>query len=115
MPRSLSSPFTISDLYVHLPNYVQQIAGVIAQLGLADLVKFGLAWQCCSMNSLHSSAAVCEPQGADEVPCCCCARDLKLDNTLLTNTTPPMIKLCDFGFAKAWENHEDANMHTHIG
>ena len=40
---------------------------------------------------------------------------LSWTNTLLTNTTPPMIKLCDFGFAKAWENHEDANMHTHIG
>jgi serine/threonine protein kinase len=55
------------------------------------------------------------PQGPDLVPCSCCARDLKLDNTLLANGTPPMIKLCDFGFAKAWENHEDANMHTHIG
>ncbi len=31
----------------------------------------------------------------------CCARDLKLDNTLLTDGTPPMIKLCDFGFAKS--------------
>ena len=55
------------------------------------------------------------PQGPDFMPCSCCARDLKLDNTLLANGTPPMIKLCDFGFAKAWENHEDANMHTHIG
>ena len=45
----------------------------------------------------------------------CCARDLKLDNTLLTDGTPPMIKLCDFGFAKRWENNEEANMHTHIG
>ncbi len=45
----------------------------------------------------------------------CCARDLKLDNTLLTDGNPPMIKLCDFGFAKRWENNEEANMHTHIG
>ena len=45
----------------------------------------------------------------------CCARDLKLDNTLLTDGTPPMIKLCDFGFAKSWEKNEGANMHTHIG
>ncbi|CAL5218912.1 g658 [Coccomyxa viridis] len=42
-------------------------------------------------------------------------RDLKLDNTLLTDGNPPMIKLCDFGFAKRWENNEEANMHTHIG
>lgn len=40
-------------------------------------------------------------------------RDLKLDNTLLDNSDPPMLKLCDFGFAKTWT--EDANMFTHIG
>ncbi|KAK9916166.1 hypothetical protein WJX75_009636 [Coccomyxa subellipsoidea] len=42
-------------------------------------------------------------------------RDLKLDNTLLDMTKPPMLKLCDFGFAKTWESNEDANMYTHIG
>lgn len=41
-------------------------------------------------------------------------RDLKLDNTLLDNSEPPMIKLCDFGFAKTWAG-DDANMMTHIG
>lgn len=40
-------------------------------------------------------------------------RDLKLDNTLLDDSDPPMLKLCDFGFAKTWT--EDANMFTHIG
>lgn len=40
-------------------------------------------------------------------------RDLKLDNTLLDSSNPPFIKICDFGFAKNFE--EDANMHTHIG
>jgi hypothetical protein len=30
-------------------------------------------------------------------------------------TKPPMLKLCDFGFAKTWESNEDANMYTHIG
>ena len=44
-----------------------------------------------------------------------CHRDLKLDNTLLDMTKPPMLKLCDFGFAKTWESYEDANMYTHIG
>lgn len=29
-------------------------------------------------------------------------RDLKLDNTLLTSHNPPMVKLCDFGFARGW-------------
>ncbi|EIE25720.1 kinase-like protein [Coccomyxa subellipsoidea C-169] len=42
-------------------------------------------------------------------------RDLKLDNTLLDLTKPPMLKLCDFGFAKTWESNEEANMYTHIG
>lgn len=40
-------------------------------------------------------------------------RDLKLDNTLLDSSNPPFIKICDFGFAKNFD--EDANMHTHIG
>lgn len=30
-------------------------------------------------------------------------------------TKPPMVKLCDFGFAKTWESNEEANMYTHIG
>ncbi|PNH05264.1 Serine/threonine-protein kinase SRK2E [Tetrabaena socialis] len=30
-------------------------------------------------------------------------RDLKLDNTLLDNHEPPWLKLCDFGFAKHWQ------------
>ena len=42
-------------------------------------------------------------------------RDLKLDNTLLDSSSPPMLKLCDFGFAKTWEENEEANMYTHIG
>lgn len=45
----------------------------------------------------------------------CCGRDLKLDNTLLDKGNPPVLKLCDFGFAKTWEGNEEANMYTHIG
>ncbi|KAK9843746.1 hypothetical protein WJX81_004818 [Elliptochloris bilobata] len=44
---------------------------------------------------------------------CVAHRDLKLDNTLLDDSNPPVIKLCDFGFAKTWT--DDANMYTHIG
>lgn len=44
---------------------------------------------------------------------CVAHRDLKLDNTLLDGSEPPMLKLCDFGFAKTWT--EGANMFTHIG
>jgi len=40
-------------------------------------------------------------------------RDLKLDNTLLDNSDPPLIKICDFGFAKNFE--ENSNMFTQIG
>ncbi len=40
-------------------------------------------------------------------------RDLKLDNTLLDSSHPPLIKICDFGFAKTWS--EEANMFTQIG
>lgn len=40
-------------------------------------------------------------------------RDLKLDNTLLDDSKPPIIKICDFGFAKTWS--EEANMYTQIG
>ncbi|BDA43928.1 Serine/threonine-protein kinase SRK2H [Coccomyxa sp. Obi] len=41
-------------------------------------------------------------------------RDLKLDNTLLSDDEPPLIKLCDFGFARQWEG-QGAQMYTHIG
>ena len=41
-------------------------------------------------------------------------RDLKLDNTLLDGKRPGRVKLCDFGFAKQWEQ-ENRNMFTHIG
>ncbi|MEW5300496.1 MAG: hypothetical protein WDW36_003426 [Sanguina aurantia] len=37
-------------------------------------------------------------------------RDLKLDNTLLDEHTPPRLKLCDFGFAKHW--NMSSNMDT---
>ena len=40
-------------------------------------------------------------------------RDLKLDNTLLDGSNPPLLKLCDFGFAKKWEGAGD--MYTYIG
>ena len=39
-------------------------------------------------------------------------RDLKLDNVVLDDNAPPRLKLCDFGFAKQWE--EEANMHTMV-
>lgn len=44
---------------------------------------------------------------------CVAHRDLKLDNTLLDDSNPAVIKLCDFGFAKKWT--DDVNMYTHIG
>ncbi len=43
----------------------------------------------------------------------CLCRDLKLDNTLLCKGDPPIVKLCDFGFAKDWVDPMD--MQTHIG
>lgn len=49
----------------------------------------------------------------DYMVCLCLARDLKLDNTLLSDDEPPLIKLCDFGFAR--EMQADVLMFTHIG
>ena len=37
-------------------------------------------------------------------------RDLKLDNLLLDGSSPPIVKLCDFGFAKSWKEDEK-NLH----
>lgn len=39
-------------------------------------------------------------------------RDLKLDNIVLDGHKPPWIKVCDFGFAKNWD--EEANMFTQV-
>ena len=44
---------------------------------------------------------------------CVTDRDLKLDNTLLSKDNPPLIKLCDFGFARGWG--EDSHFTTVIG
>jgi serine/threonine protein kinase len=45
-----------------------------------------------------------------------CFRDLKLDNTLLEDSPsgPAYVRICDFGFAKAWTAATD-NMKTAIG
>ena len=44
----------------------------------------------------------------------CLHRDLKLDNTLLSDDNPPLLKLCDFGFARKWDEGQ-SQMFTHIG
>ncbi|GIL65194.1 hypothetical protein Vafri_18977 [Volvox africanus] len=40
-------------------------------------------------------------------------RDLKMCNVVLTQRRPPTLKLCDFGFAKGWD--DSSMMHTRIG
>jgi serine/threonine-protein kinase SRK2 len=43
-------------------------------------------------------------------------RDLKLDNTLLDGPLPAArVKLCDFGFARAWGADGPGGMHTALG
>lgn len=46
---------------------------------------------------------------------CVVHRDLKLENTLLTGQSLPMVKLCDFGFAKCWLSGSSTNMVTYAG
>ena len=64
-------------------------------------------------NFQHSAAQSCNSckltANLHHVSC----RDLKLDNTLLDGSHPPLLKLCDFGFAKKWEGAGD--MYTYIG
>ncbi|PNW74478.1 hypothetical protein CHLRE_12g485600v5 [Chlamydomonas reinhardtii] len=40
-------------------------------------------------------------------------RDLKMCNVVLTTRKPPTLKLCDFGFAKGWD--DNSQMNTRIG
>lgn len=42
-------------------------------------------------------------------------RDIKLNNILLDDSIPPNVKLCDFGFAKAWSHSENGYSSTIIG
>ena len=41
-------------------------------------------------------------------------RDLKLDNLLLDGSDPPIVKICDFGFAKAWRD-DKFDLHSSRG
>ena len=41
--------------------------------------------------------------------------DLKLDNVLMGDTTPPRILLTDFGFSKRWGRGQQARMHGYLG
>ena len=36
-------------------------------------------------------------------------------NVLLDASSPPKIKLCDFGLSKLWQQMEDLNTHTAVG
>jgi serine/threonine protein kinase len=43
-------------------------------------------------------------------------RDVKLDNMLLTDSTPPRLVLCDFGTSKTWDpSGYGPHMHTFLG
>lgn len=42
-------------------------------------------------------------------------RDLKLANTLVDESTPPRIKLCDFGLSRMWATNEEMNAVTTVG
>ena len=61
------------------------------------------------MACIAADCQVLNPETTAGLGC----RDLKLDNTLMSDDRPPRIKLCDFGFAKEWQS--DAQMFTHIG
>lgn len=42
-------------------------------------------------------------------------RDMKLDNTLFDGQHPPFIKICDFGFARAWQDTALYRMSSRVG
>ncbi|DBA66108.1 TPA: hypothetical protein ACH3X2_003106 [Trebouxia sp. C0005] len=42
-------------------------------------------------------------------------RDMKLDNTLFDGQKPPFIKICDFGFARAWQDPALYRMSSRVG
>ena len=48
---------------------------------------------------------------------CLMCRDLKLDNALLDKSKPPVLKLCDFGFARAFgaHGHRLERVNSHLG
>ncbi|KAK9832742.1 hypothetical protein WJX81_006569 [Elliptochloris bilobata] len=55
-------------------------------------------------QQLISGIAYCHKEGV-------CHRDLKLDNTLLDGSTPPRLKICDFGFSKSeWFDSQPKSM-----
>lgn len=45
-----------------------------------------------------------------------CCRDLKLDNTLMDGQKPPFLKICDFGFARHFDQKHGLDRSvSHIG
>jgi hypothetical protein len=44
-----------------------------------------------------------------------CCSDMKLDNTLFDGQKPPFIKICDFGFARAWQDPALYRMSSRVG
>ncbi len=88
----------------HTATRTTRLTGALSHCVLGQLLSV-----CCGSDDLKARCVT----GLLQTPCPLC-RDLKLDNTLLDGKKPGRVKLCDFGFAKQWEQ-DKRNMFTHIG
>ena len=66
----------------------------------------------CSQLQVQRMQMMINDNDADLLRRC---SDMKLDNTLFDGQKPPFIKICDFGFARAWQDPALYRMSSRVG
>lgn len=89
--------------YIAGGSMVQYVGGKVGTMHARGGVCLDEDEACYYFKQLISAVEYCHNHNVAH-------RDLKLDNALMDDSVPPRMKLCDFGFAKQW--NQGATMDT---